>query len=60
MNQTTYTLEWTYKTIYGQYVSDRIQKDTKEECYRILEELIMRNDVRELTDVWLTTFEKII
>ena len=59
MNQTTYTLEWTYKTIYGQYVSDRIQKDTKEECYRILEEL-MKNDDRELTDVWLTTFEKII
>lgn len=59
MNQTTYKLEWIYKNIYGQYVSDLIQKDTKEECYRILEEL-MKNDDRELTDVWLTTFEKII
>lgn len=59
MNQTTYKLECTYKNIYGQYFSDHIQKDTKEECYRILEEL-MKNDDRELTDVWLTTTEKII
>lgn len=59
MNKTTYTLEWTYKNIYGQYVSDHAQKDTKEECYKILEEL-KNNKYIELTDVWLITTEKII
>lgn len=59
MNKTNYKLEWTYKNIYGQYISDYVSKDTKEECYKVLEEL-KNNEYRELIDVWLTTYEKII